>query len=78
MFDDSGSAYITDSFQPNIFKVDGTSLGMTLFTKTNEIKYGSLGNSPWNLNGIVLSPDRKSLIVEKKPTMELFGRSRRS
>lgn len=65
VLDHAGSAYITDSFSPNIFKVDGQSLKMTLFAKGENLPYGTVGGSPWNFNGIEITKDGKNLIIAK-------------
>jgi Cu-Zn family superoxide dismutase len=55
-----GDAYVTDSFVPTLFRVDGHSLALEPFVDLAE------QGMPWadglNLNGIVLSPDREHLV----------------
>jgi len=63
VLDDIGNAYITDSFSPNLFKVDGETLMMSQFMELKGVPYGTINKSPWNLNGIVITPDQKSLLI---------------
>lgn len=65
VLDESGNAYITDSFTPNIFYVDSKTLKMKVFTTFNIPNYGVHQNIPFNMNGIVMTPDHKGLIVAK-------------
>lgn len=60
-----GSAFISDSFSPNVFKVDGKTLEMSSFARLNIDSYKTLNNSPWNFNGVVVTPDEKDLIFAK-------------
>ena len=60
-----GSAYITDSFNPHLLRVDGASLEMTVFRQLTAIPYGRQNNFRYNLNGIVPAPDGRSLISVK-------------
>jgi Cu-Zn family superoxide dismutase len=59
-FGPDGDGYVTDSFIPTLFRVDGRSLGLEPWVDLAE------RGMPWadglNLNGIVLSPDRKHLV----------------
>ena len=64
-FDRSGNAYVTDSFNPLILKVDAKTLKMSIFTRLDAIPFGKQNDMPYNLNGIVLSRDGKSLISVK-------------
>ncbi len=61
-----GTAYVTDSFNPNVLVVEGKSLEMKVFRNVaDEIPYGNQHNFKYNLNGIVLTPDGGSLISVK-------------
>ncbi len=64
--DSDGSAYVTDSFNPFLLKVDGKSFEMTVFRDlTGIVPYGQQNNFPYNLNGIAFSPDHQSLVSVK-------------
>ncbi len=72
--DDDGNGYITDSKFPRIYKVtlskaaDGgpKNFSMSVIKDlTTAIPFGEIDGSPFNLNGIVMSPDQRSLIVAK-------------
>lgn len=65
VLDESGNAYITDSFTPNLFFVDSKTLKMSVFASFSIPNYGVYQNIPFNMNGIVMTPDRKGLIVAK-------------
>lgn len=65
VLDDSGNAYITDSFTPNIFHVDSKNLKMSVFTSFSIPNYGVYQNIPFNMNGIVMTPDHQGLLVAK-------------
>lgn len=65
VLDEGGSAYITDSFNPQILRVDGKSLAIELWAQLRGIPYGQQNDFPYNLNGIVFAPDQKSLIAVK-------------
>lgn len=61
-----GTAYVTDSFNPNVLKIDGKSLEMTVFRNVGDvIPYGRQNDFPYNLNGIVLAPGGGSLVSVK-------------
>lgn len=71
--DEAGNAYITDSFNPILLKVDGASLTLSVFREFPEVAFGNQNDMPYNFNGIVLSPDQKSLILVKTNEGTLFN-----
>ena len=61
-----GSAYVTDSYNPNVMMVDGSTFTMTIFKNVGSvIPYGQQNGFSYNLNGIVLTSDERSLISVK-------------
>jgi Cu-Zn family superoxide dismutase len=66
VIDKNGNAYITDSLNPMLLKLDGQKLTLSIFKDLSGIiPYGNQNDFPYNLNGIVLSPDEKELISVK-------------
>lgn len=65
VLDKNGSAYITDSFSPNLFHVDAETLQLKHFADMSSIPWKTKDENPWNLNGIVISPNGEDLIVGK-------------
>lgn len=65
--DVNGNAYITDSFSPIIWKVDGTNFHLTEFL--NDDRFRGEG---FNLNGIQITSDGKYLITVKMNSGQLF------
>ena len=65
VFDDAGNAYITDSVNPVLIKVDAKSRIPSRFRTLESIPYGKQNNIEINLNGIVLSLDKKSVFAVK-------------
>ncbi len=65
--DVNGNAYITDSFSPVIWKVDGTTFVLSEFI--NDEKFRGEG---FNLNGIRITSDGKYLITVKMNSGQLF------
>lgn len=63
--DGAGNAYVTDSFNPHVLRIDGVTLDMTVFADVSAIPYGNQNEMPYNLNGIVLTRDHKALILVK-------------
>ncbi len=63
--DARGNAYVTDSFNPHILKVDGQSLKLSVFRDVSAIPFGKQNGMPYNLNGIVISADGRHLISVK-------------
>lgn len=62
-----GSAFVTDSFNPNIMKVDGRSLEMTVFKNVGDvIPYGHQNDFPYNLNGIVATKGVSPCLISVK------------
>lgn len=65
--DKSGNAYITDSFSPVIWKVDGTTFVLSEFVNDNRFR-----GEGFNLNGIQITSDGKYLITVKMNSGQLF------
>jgi hypothetical protein len=65
--DKSGNAYITDSFSPVVWKVDGTTFVLRKFV--NDDRFRGEG---FNLNGISITSDGKYLITVKMNSGQLF------
>lgn len=64
--DKDGNAFITDSYNPYIFRVDGETLQMSNWLDVSQsIPFGQQNNVPFNLNGIVITPDGKYLLSVK-------------
>lgn len=62
---EDGSAYVTDSFNPIVLKVDGRSLEMTVFKNVaDKIPYGRQNDFPYNLNGIVVGSNQTLISVK--------------
>ncbi|MGZ3688321.1 MAG: SMP-30/gluconolactonase/LRE family protein [Bdellovibrionota bacterium] len=61
----TGDAYITDSFNPSIYRVSGVSLALSKWRDVSTVPFNEQDGVAYNLNGIVFSPDLKSLISVK-------------
>lgn len=61
----NGDAFITDSFNPHIIKVDGKSLEMSVEVELASIPFGNQNDMPYNLNGIVLVENEAVLLAVK-------------
>ena len=65
-FDAQGNAYITDSFNSVLYKVDSLTLSLTVFRDLSKvIPYGNQNGMPYNLNGVVLTKDQSALLAVK-------------
>ena len=65
--DASGNAYITDSFSPMIWKVNGSN-----FVLSEWVRDDRFSGEGFNLNGIQITPDDKYAIVVKMNSGQLF------
>lgn len=63
--DKNGNAYITDSFNPHIIRVDTHTLQAKVFIKVSATNFGNQNGLPYNLNGIVFTPDEQALLAVK-------------
>ena len=61
-----GTAYVTDSFNPLLLKIDGATLTLSVFRDlAGRIPYGQQNDFRYNLNGIVVAPDGRALLAVK-------------
>jgi len=66
VIDRFGNAYVTDSTNAYIYRVDGRTLQASVWLDVSgTVPYGQQNGVPFNLNGIVLTPDQHYLIVGK-------------
>ena len=65
VIDGEGNAYVAESFHPLLLKIDGRDFRATKFRDLSAIPYGTQGDFKYNLNGIILARDGKSLIAVK-------------
>jgi len=64
--DQDGNAYITDSYNPYIFRIDGKTLQMSNWLDVSQtIPFGQQNGVAFNLNGIVITPNEKYLLTLK-------------
>jgi Cu-Zn family superoxide dismutase len=70
----TGDAYITDSFVPTLWRISGGKLKPWLDLTKTPIQYtdGSDGSNPFNLNGIVATPDGRYLLTVQSNTGNLY------
>ncbi|MCK9193155.1 MAG: hypothetical protein M0P19_04700 [Nevskia sp.] len=61
-----GNAYVTDSTNPYIYRVDGKTLQARVWLDVSQtVPYGQQNGVPFNLNGIAITPNERYLVIAK-------------